>query len=52
MCTTPGDSLTARICPLCDEFPGRRGSDLVIPVASGLTMDRARGSASRPAGGS
>ena len=26
----------------CDEFPGRRGSDFVMPVASDPTMDSAR----------
>ena len=29
----------------CDEFSGRRGSHLVIPVASDPTMDSARGRA-------
>ena len=30
---------------LCDEFPGRRGSHFVIPVASDRTVDSARAGA-------
>ena len=35
----------------CDEFPGRRGSHFVIPVASDPTMDSARAGALESDGG-
>jgi hypothetical protein len=42
---------TQRFEESCDEFPGRRGSYFVIPVASDPTMDSARAGALESDGG-
>jgi len=42
---SPGQVRALEAGPLCDEFPGRRRSHFVSPVASDRTMDLARAGA-------